>query len=66
MSERPYLIVETIGNVENVERKDEHHRIRDASAATGPLLAGHADINKGPQDEARTKFVEGLDVKRAN
>ncbi|KAI3481015.1 hypothetical protein L1887_56841 [Cichorium endivia] len=57
---------EGVGDVPEVESADEGHGVGDATAQLDVLVAGAADVENGPEDEARTELVERLDVERAD
>ena len=61
-----YLIVNRICDIPQVEEKDEHHRIRQLSSASNVLFASHTDVDEGPEYQARSEFIEGLEVERAD
>jgi hypothetical protein len=65
-AEEIWLEVERIGNIPELEEKDETHRVGDKGTTTNGLLAGHADVDEYPEDHTRSKLVEALDVEPAN
>ena len=72
-SEDGGLVIQRIGNVPALEGEDEPHRIGDAGqgqgvrlGATNCLFACHGQVDEGPQNHARTEFIEGFHFKRAN
>jgi hypothetical protein len=66
--EESRLVVEAICNIPKLESKDEPHGICDILKTTtaDSLFACHADVDEHPEDETRTQFIEGLEIKRAN
>ena len=53
-----YLVVNRICDIPQVEEKDEHHRIRQLATPSNVLFASHTDVDEGPEDQARSKFIE--------
>ena len=61
-----YLVVESVDDVPQLERADEDHAVGDSAAERHILVAGTANVDQRPENEAGAKFVERLNVKGAN
>lgn len=61
-----HLVVQRIDDVPALKGADEEHAVRHSAVQLDKLVAGAADVEKHPQDQARSKLVERLDVKGAD
>ena len=61
---RTDLVVQSIGDVADLEEQDEPHGVCDVAAAAEGLFAGHADVNERPEDQAGAQLVEGLELSK--
>ena len=59
---RTNLVVDAIGDVEQLEEHDKQHRVGAFTATAHSLLACGADVDETPQHETRPELVEGLEV----
>ena len=41
-----------------MEGENEDHRIRQRSTTSDPLFTSHADVDEGPENQARSEFIE--------
>ena len=57
-SEGPHLVINGVSNIPQVEHKDKDHRICQCAPTSNILLASHTDIDEGPEDQARSEFIE--------
>jgi len=57
-----HLVENSINDVEGVEEDDESHGGSHSSSESTPLLASARDVDEHPEDQSRSKLVEGLDV----
>lgn len=65
MPKGTYLVVETIKHIPGLECEHKPHGIGNfvKPATAHGLFTNHADVDEHPEHEARTKLIEGFDIK---